>query len=367
MGEYACHPKILLAIAYNQGSSVTEIRFMKLINLITPFTLTALILGGCQPISPTPVDVPNQTAVPFEPTIAFTLEATTEPSPTPTALPPCYITDLPVEIATSYAIQGWQAFAAQAGFKLLYFYFPPDCPAESLDYDGQNILYSGLIPPDHVGLVILNPVETGLLGSFYRHLIQHEYWQMGPEDYPALLDDSTGASRNLVFLRVNELNGDQTIIGNPLTVLTSLAEHEYIHVAQSRNNPDLADMVWTDQEYQYFIEGYANIGNVSSQRYYFETQDAIVMLQNLDLLNRAGSLQTSISMALEKQGSSVSSFLSENPPVYSSHVDAFFLRVGGQAYVDGLHQGEISPYLLFTRAGSGDLGAYKVIQEIISK
>ncbi len=91
-----------------------------------------------------------------------------------------------------------------------------------------------------------------------------------------LLDDSTGASRNLVFLRVNELNGDQTIIGNPLTVLTSLAEHEYIHVAQSRNNPDLAEMVWTDKDYQYFIEGYANIGNVSSQRYYFETQDAIV-------------------------------------------------------------------------------------------
>ncbi len=274
------------------------------------------------------------------------------------------MTDLPAEIATSYAIQGWQAFATQAGFDLLYFYFPPDCPAESLERDGQSILYSGLVPANQVGLVILNPVKAGVLGTFYRHLIQHEYWQMGPEDYPALLDDSTGASRSLVFLRVNELNGDQTIIGNPLTVLTSLAEHEYIHVAQSRNNPDLANMVWTDKEYQYFIEGYANIGNVSSQRYYFETQDAIVLLQNLDLMNRAGSLQSSIAVALEAQGSNPSTFLAEDPPVYDSHIVVFFLRVGGQSYVDGLKQGEISPFLLFTRAGSGDLEAYRVLTAI---
>jgi hypothetical protein len=334
---------------------------MKLIKLINPFILTALVLCGCQPVAATPVDVPTLTALPFKPTIAITPDATIEPSPTPTSFPPCYMTDLPVDIATSYAIQGWQAFAAQADFDLVYFYFPPDCPDESLERDEHNILFTGLVQSDQVGLVILNPVEAGVLGTFYRHLIQYEYWQMGPEDYPAMLDDSTGANRNLVFLRVNELNGDQTIIGNPLTVLTSLAEHEYIHVAQSRNNPDLADMVWADKDYQYFIEGYANIGNVSSQRYYFETQDAIVMLQNLDLMNRAGELQAGIAAALEAQGTSVSEFLADDPPVYTSHIQTFFLRVGGQAYVDGLHQGEISPYLLFSRGGSGDLKAYEIL------
>jgi hypothetical protein len=340
---------------------------MKLIKLITPFILTALILGGCQPVAPTLVDETNLTVVPTKPTSAITPDVTLEPGPTPTSFPPCYTTDLPVEIATSYAIQGWQAFATQAGFGIVYFYFPPGCQAESLERDGLNILYAGLVPADQVGLVILNPVEAGVLGTFYQHLIQHEYWQMGPEDYPALLDDSAGASRSLVFLRVNELNGDQTIIGNPLTVLTSLAEHEYIHVAQSRNNPDLANMVWTDKEYQYFIEGYANIGNVSSQRYYFETQDAIVMLQNLDLMNRTGELQSGIAAALEAQGSNVSEFLATDPPVYASHIQTFFLRVGGQAYVDGLHQGEISPYMLFTRAGSGDLRAYQAIRYILIK
>jgi hypothetical protein len=39
--------------------------------------------------------------------------------------------------------------------------------------------------------------------------------------------------------------------------------------------------------------------------------------------------------------------------------------VGGQAYVDALQQGEISPYVLFCRAGSGDLAAYKIIKEIL--
>jgi hypothetical protein len=340
---------------------------MNPIKLMTILILCAMILDGCRPATPVPSEVPTQPTQPVATTLQASPTTTVVPVPTATSIPPCYIVDLPAEIATSYAIQGWQAFAAQAGIQLAIVYFPPECPADSLARDGQSLLYSATIPIDRVGLVILNPVEAGVLGTFYRHLVQHEYWQMGPEDYPALLDDSANANRNLVFLRVDELNGDQTIIGNPLTVLTSLAEHEYIHVAQARNNPDLAKMVWTDKDYQYFIEGYANIGNVSSQRYYFETQDAIVLLQNLDLMNRAGSLQSSIAVALEAQGSSVSTFLVEGPPVYDSHIVAFFLRVGGQSYVDGLKQGEISPFLLFTRAGSGDLGAYQVIREIISK
>lgn len=340
---------------------------MKPIKLIAILILVALLLGGCRPVTPVPVEVPTQPTRPVAATLLASPTMTVVPVPTATSIPPCYLVDLPAEIATSYAIQGWQAFAAQAGIQLTIVFFPPDCPADSLTRDGQSLLYSPAIPIDRVGLVILNPVEAGVLGTFYRHLVQHEYWQMGPEDYPALLDDSSIANRNLVFLRVDELNGDQTIIGNPLTVLTSLAEHEYIHVVQARNNPDLANMVWTDKDYQYFIEGYANIGNVSSQRYYFETQDAIVLLQNLDLLNRAGSLQTSIAVALEAQGSNPSTLLAKDPPIYDSHIVAFFLRVGGQSYLDGLRQGEISPYLLFTRAGSGDLGAYQIIREIIAK
>ena len=340
---------------------------MKSTKLCLSIFLFALILGGCRPVTSVTDDVPTPLMEPVVTTALASPTATSTPEPTATSTPTCYRTDLPVEIATSYAIQGWQAFATQAGFNLLYFYFPPDCPTESLEQDGHHVLYSGLVPADQVGLVIINPVEAGVLGTFYQHLVQHEYWQMGPEDFPALLDDSAGVNRNLVFLRVDELNGDQTIIGNPLTVLTSLAEHEYIHVVQSRNNSGLAEMVWTDKEYQYFIEGYANIGNVSSQRYYFETQDAIAILQNLDLMNRSGELQARIGMALEDQGSSVAEFLSADVPVYDGHIETFYLRVGGQSYVDGLKQGEISPYLLFTRAGSGDLGAYQVIREIISK
>ena len=209
----------------------------------------------------------------------------------------------------SYAIHGWQEYAAQIGISLKYFYFPDDCPVDQLDLESQEILYGNLIPEDQVGLVLLNPVDSGTLGAFYRHLIQHEYWQMGPEDYPALLEDKPGVNKNLIFLRFDELNGDDTIIGDPLTVLASLAEHEYIHIAQSRNNPDLANMVWTDKDYQYFIEGYANIGNASSQRYFLETKSAIEILQNLDQLNRSGNLQSHIDKALLEQGTDAAAFL----------------------------------------------------------
>ena len=216
-------------------------------------------------------------------------------TPEPTNPPTCYQAVLPADIANSYAIQGWQEYATQIGISLRYFYFPEDCPVDHLEQESQEILYGDLIPEDQVGLVILNPVDSGTFGAFYRHLIEHEYWQMGPEDYPALLEDKAAVNKNLVFLRFNELNGDDTIIGDPLTVLASLAEHEYIHIAQSRNNPDLADMVWADKDYQFFIEGYANIGNASSQRYYFETKSAIEILQNLDQLNRSGNLCNPIS------------------------------------------------------------------------
>jgi hypothetical protein len=334
-----------------------------------------ILLGGCRPPTPVSSELPPPIVESLAPThMAQTREiiepsstATFEPSPTATQFPACYQTELPGEIASSYAILGWRAFAAQAGFDLTYYYFPTDCSPDSLEQDIKSLLSSELVPVDEVGLLILNPVDSGTLGRLYQHLAQHEYWQMGPEDYPALLEDSTGVNRNLIFLRVDELNGDQTIIGNPLIVLTSLAEHEYIHVAQSRNNPDLATMVWMDKDYQYFIEGYANIGNASSQRYYFETQDAITMLQNLDLMNRSGELQPRIAEALQDQGSDVTAFLAAGVPVYDRHIEAFFLRVGGQAYLDGLRQGEVSPYTLFTRAGSGDLMAYKVIREILKK
>jgi hypothetical protein len=329
--------------------------------------LIALTLVSCNDNRTPGVANPSPTVYVAVATVATTQTiapiATPESTESPEQ-PACYLVTLPADFASSYAIQGWQEFASQINVRLTYFYFPEDCQPESLERDGLRILYGGLIPEDEVGLVILNPIDSGTLGVFYQHLIQHEYWQMGPEDYPALVDDTNGLSRNLVFLRVNELNGDNTIVGNPLTVLTSLAEHEYIHIAQSRNNPDLAEMVWSDNEYQAFIEGYANIGNVSSQRYYFETQAAIVMLQNLDLMNRSGELQDRIASALKNQGSDVPAFLAVDLPVYDRHVQAFFLRVGGQAYVDGLRQGEISPYALFTRAGCGDLTAYHVILEI---
>ncbi|GEM_PF-6246974 len=319
--------------------------------------LIALVLTGCN-LKPATVNLqPSPTA--NQPT------AQEEPTPEPSVLPTCYQTVLSTEVATSYAIQGWQEFASRVGINLKYFYFPKDCPADLLDSDGLRILYGDLVPGDQVGLVILNPVEGDTLGPLYHHLIQHEYWQMGPEDYPALVDDQNGLNKNLVFLRLDELNGDATIIGDPLTVFTSLAEHEYIHISQSRNNPDLAQMVWSDDEYQAYIEGYANIGNASSQRYYFETQSAIEILQNLDQLNRSGNLQSRIVTALQAQGMDPETFLAADPPIYDRHIQAFFLRTGGQAYVDTLQQGEISPYLLFCRAGSGDLVAYKLIKDVL--
>ena len=58
-------------------------------------------------------------------------------------------------------------------------------------------------------------------------------------------------------------------------------------------------------------------------------------------------------------------FSAAGPPIYDRHIQAFFLRVGGQAYMDALQQGEISPYLLFCRAGSGDLVAYRIIKEVL--
>jgi len=329
--------------------------------------LLMLLLMGCQPPASDPVDSPILSTITQSPDREIEASITPQPSVTPTLMPPCYLTELPADAASSYAVLGWQAFAAQMGINLAYFYFPADCSPDSIIRDGERILYSSLVPDDRIGLVVLNPVDDGMLGVFYEHLVRHEYWQMGPEDYPALLEDSAGVNKNLVFLRVDELNGDETIVGNPLEVMTSLAEHEYIHIVQSRSNPTLAEMVWGDKDYQYFIEGYANIGNVSSQRYYFETQAAIALVQNLDLMNRGGTLQPGIATALQELGMDSESFLANATPVYDRHIEAFFLRVGGQAYVDGLRQGVISPYLLFVRAGSGDLIAYDVIRALFNK
>jgi hypothetical protein len=320
------------------------------------WTLVTLILAACNT---------NLTPGTLNPSPTVYVTTPLEAIPEPTDPPACYQTTLPTDISTSYAIQGWQEFATRIGISLEYFFFPEDCPVDHVEWDSQKLLYGNLIPEDQVGLVILNPVDSGTLGALYRHLIQYEYWQMGPEDYPVLLEDKTGVNKNLIFLRYDELNGDDTIIGDPLTVLASLAEHEYVHIAQSHNNPDLAEMVWSDDAYQAFIEGYANIGNASSQRYYFETKSAIETLQNLDQLNRSGSLQSRITTALQDQGMDAARFLAADPPIYDRHIQAFFLRVGGQAYVDALQQGEISPYLLFCRAGSGDLAAYKIIKEIL--
>jgi len=309
-----------------------------------------------QTIEPTPSLTMTSMAIPSE-----------MPSPTitPTVIPPCYQTSPSESIMGSYAIQGWQAFAQSAGFSIILYYFPADCSTDSLERDGQAILFGDQLHQDQVGLVVLNPIESGSLGKLYQHLIQHEYWQMGPEDYPAILDDTEGMNKNLVFLRLDELNGDNTIIGNPLVVMASLAEHEYIHIVQSRNNPNLASMVWNDKDYQAFIEGYANIGNASSQRYYFETKAAIEILQSLDLMNRSGSLQPKLEAELEKQDLTAGIFNESMPFVYDRHVRAFFLRVGGQAYIDSLEEGEISPMALFCRAGSGDLAAYGLIREIL--
>ncbi len=327
--------------------------------------ITMIALVACQKQKNVTLD---QTIEPA-PTLTMTSMAiaseTPSPTITPTVIPPCYQTALPESIMESYAIQGWQAFAQSAGFSIALYYFPADCSTDSLERDGQAILYGNLLHQDQVGLVVLNPVESSSLGKLYQHLIQHEYWQMGPEDYPAVLDDPQGMNKNLVFLRVDELNGDNTIIGNPLVVMTSLAEHEYIHIVQSRNNSDLAGMVWNDKDYQAFIEGYANIGNASSQRYYFETKAAIEILQSLDLMNRSGNLQPRLLVELEKQDPTAGIFNESTPFVYDRHVRAFFLRVGGQAYIDSLEVGEISPLALFCRAGSGDLAAYGLMREIL--
>jgi hypothetical protein len=323
-----------------------------------------ILLSGCKGNGAVPMPEKIVTELPTATGISLPTPTLT-PQPTPTPYPPCYLSDLPVDIVTTYAIQGWQQFANQAELKLVYYYFPEDCSAEALERDGHEILYESSLPSDSVGLVILNPVDSGVLGLLYKHLVVHEYWQMGPEDYPALLDDGPATNKRLVFLRVNELNGDETIIGSPLTVMASLAEHEYIHVAQSRNNPDFAEMVWSDKDYQDFIEGYANIGNASSQRYYFETKAAIEILQNLDMMNRNGLLQAKIEQVLAGMDSSSEAFNASPPVVYDRHVRAFFLRVSSQAYLDALNEGTISPYVLFTRAGSGDILAYKVIREVL--
>jgi hypothetical protein len=321
-----------------------------------------LILAACQTHDEKNL---NQTMVtsptPFRPN---TVTPTEPPLPTvlPTFSPSCYQNPPPENVTESYAIRGWQAFAETNAFPVNIYYFPADCLPNGLEQDARTVLFGNILQNDQVGLIVLNPIESGSLGSLYSHLIQHEYWQMGPEDYPAILADQEGMNKNLVFLRVDELNGDNTIIGDPLVVMTSLAEHEYIHIVQSRNNPDLAGMVWSDKDYQAFIEGYANIGNASSQRYYFETRAAIEILQSLDLMNRNGSLQTRLRAELEQQGLDPAEFKRSPPSIYDQHVRAFFLRVGGQAYIDFLEEGEISPLELFIRAGCGDLSAYQLMR-----
>ena len=308
--------------------------------------------------TPLPTEAPTVTAVPL-PTSTLT--------PTPTPRPVCMQEILPPGYEHAAAVEGLRHFTAENNLKLRTIYFPYTCPPEDTEQDAEMLFFGNFIADDEVALVVLEETWDGMLGTLYGHLLWYEFWAMGPEDYPMVLESSEGIETNIIIFRADKINGDGNEGNALLGLMIGLAEHEYIHTVQGRNNPELSGMIWNTGVYRAFIERFANVGNNTGQRYYRATYSMMTLLQVLDGLNNRGELEPLVSAVLSEQGSDIDSFLGRVLVIYNKHVRLAVQTMGGDAYMAQLSSGRVNPLNLVEMAGCGDLVAYEVVYEIYNR
>lgn len=317
----------------------------------TPPTAVELAVGP-------PTQVPTETALP---------SPTAVPTSTPVPAPVCMQETLPLGYENATAVEGLRLFTAENNFKLRTFYFPYTCSPEAAEQDAELLFFGNIIADDEVALIVLEETWNGTLGTLYGHLLWYEFWAMGPEDYPMVLERSEGIETNIIIFRADKTNGDGHEGNALLGLMVGLAEHEYIHTVQGRNNPDLAEMIWNTGVYRAFIERFANVGNNTGQRYYRATYSMLTLLQVLDGLNSRGELEPLVSELLAEQGFDIDTFLGRELAIYNKHLLLAVQTVGGDAYVAQLNNGRVSPLALLEMAGCGDLVAYEVVHEIYNR
>ena len=278
--------------------------------------------------------------------------------------PQCYIEDLPAGYVESPAAQGLKFFTDRNDLELIYIYFPVNCSMEDIEHDLELLFFGDIIKDDQIALFFLEPSVEGTLGKLYGHLLFYNFWAMGPEDYPMVLDKRGDIESNIIVFRVDRMYGEGHEGDAILPLMQGMAEHEYIHSVQGRNNFDLAEMIWSDGVYRYFIENYANIRNNAGKMYYEASYTLLILLQFCDGLNSLGTLEEKVEDILAEQGMSAETFLDRDLLIYNQHIKAHVEQVAGPNYLERLEYGEISPMVLVEMAGSGDIEAYEVIRRL---
>ena len=296
--------------------------------------------------------------------------ATELPIPSPTATPytgpSCYTEELPYAYAESAGVLGWKYFTDREGIENRVIYFPPTCTDADLERDVENLFYH---PAEGqlFRLVLLDAYTSGRFGQLFAHLDQHDFWAMGPEDYPMVLEATEPLNPNLILLRIDRLNGEGYEGNEILGRMVGLAEHEYIHTVQAKNNLNLADMIWNDGVYQAYIERFANLNNNSGGQYYMASYSYLSLLQMLDGVYYQGLLPEYTEAILQEMGLSTEEYLEEELVLYDSHIQTLVVSTAGEAYLTHLTKETLNPLLLMTWAGVGDLTSYELVRTLYDR
>lgn len=278
--------------------------------------------------------------------------------------PLCFIEEFPPGYESSAAVQGMKLFGDSIGISLRYIYFPQNCSQEDVESDIDLLFFGNIIDDNEIAFFLLEPRVEGTLGKLYGHLLNYNFWAMGPEDYPMVLDRRADIETNIIIFRVDRMNGEGHEGSNLLALMHGMGEHEYIHTIQGRNNHDLSEMIWRNNVYRYYIENYANIRNNAGKMYYEASYTLLVLLQFLDGMNAQGTLEEKSVEILKRKGMDTESFLNRDINIYNQHIQAHVVQVADKQYLERLQYRTINPMILVEMAGSGDIEAYDVIRAL---
>jgi hypothetical protein len=306
------------------------------------------------------------------PTITITPTITSTPSPTITPTPidyetiACYSEDLPYAWAESAAVLGWKFFADKNELEYRLLYFPSLCSEDAVEQDLTYLLYDNK-NLDETIFLLLDERNTGFAAKFHQHLAFYDFWAMGPEDYPMLVEGGEEANPNLLFFRTDRLNGEGFEGNEILQIMIGLGEHEYIHTVQGRNNRRLALDIWEDPIYQAAIEFYANMGNNAAHRYFRANSAYFDLMQMLSLLHQMEKLASYTEAILDEMGITLEAYKSKELVIYDANIRQAAIAMAGNNYLAALQEGEISPLMLATRIGMGDKDTYELVRTLYDR
>lgn len=361
------------------GAGSSRFKSMKRWEISILFLVMVLLLTACNqpvpadaeatasvqpsPLSATETSTPAVTATP-------TMETTPTQTATATSIPDdgvrCFTDDLPYAMAESSAVVGWKYFADREQLTYRVVYFPSTCSQADIDRDIEKLFFTAY-QPDEAILLLVDETDQGYLGKLYSHLITYNFWAMGPEDYPMVLADERPINPNIILFRIDRLNGEGTEGNEILGRMVGLGEHEYIHTVQTKNNPDLAKMIWNDPIYQAYIERFANLNNNSGSYYYLATYSYLSLFQMVDGLYVEGTLERNVTTILKEMGLTLEEYLAQTPMTYDTHVKTLLINVAEQKYYDHLTKDPLNPFLIITRAGLGDLTSYELLTTLYDR